>query len=106
MYSAAGGHSTYYDDAIYISNGQHGSGVGCDDASQPLTRTDPRPVMIPTTAAPGSEFQWLGFLGHWGGAEGIRTTGPQVRPPRRCGDNLSPGRTASGRRALACPAVP
>lgn len=76
VYSAAGGHSTYYDDAIYISNGQHGSGVGCDDASQPLTRTDPRPVMIPTTAAPGSEFQWLGFLGHWGEREKGFNNGP------------------------------
>jgi hypothetical protein len=77
VYSAAGSHATFYDNAIYIENGSHGSGVGCDNTSEPLLRTDPRPVVIPTAAAPGSRFQWLSFLGHWGQREKGFNNGPQ-----------------------------
>src|SRR4051794_23481692 len=77
VYPAAGSHATFYDNAIYIQNGSHGSGVGCDDTSGPNTRSDPRPVIIPTTASPGSEFQWLTFLGHWGQREKGFNNGPQ-----------------------------
>ena len=76
VYPAAGSHATFYDDAIYIQNGSHGSGVGCDDTQEPHIRSDPQPVIIPTAAAPGSEFQWLGFLGHWGQREKGFNNGP------------------------------
>src|SRR3954470_5484791 len=66
VYPAAGSHATFYDNAIYIQNGSHGSGVGCDVTQEPNGPSDPSPVVIPTTAAAGSEFQWLSFLGHWG----------------------------------------
>ena len=77
VYPAAGSHATFYDDAIYIQNGSNGSGVGCDDTQQPHVESRPTPVVIPTAAAPGSEFQWLGFLGHWGQREKGFNNGPQ-----------------------------
>ena len=77
VYPAAGSHATFYDNAIYIQNGSNGSGVGCDDTQEPNIRSDPQPVIIPTAAAPGSEFQWLGFLGHWGQREKGFNNGPQ-----------------------------
>jgi hypothetical protein len=77
VYPAAGSHATFYDDAVYIQNGQNGSGVGCDNTSEPLIRSDPRPIIVPTASAPGSEFQWLSFLGHWGQREKGFNNGPQ-----------------------------
>ncbi len=77
VYPAAGSHATFYDNAIYIQNGSNGSGVGCDDTQEPNIRSDPQPVIIPTAAAPGGEFQWLGFLGHWGQREKGFNNGPQ-----------------------------
>jgi hypothetical protein len=77
VYPAAGSHATFYDNAIYIQNGSHGSGVGCDNTQSPNIRSDPRPVIIPTAAAPGSEFQWLTFLGHWGERQKGFNNGPQ-----------------------------
>jgi Vacuolar protein sorting-associated protein 62 len=77
VYPAAGSHATFYDNAIYIQNGSHGSGVGCDDTQDPNIRSDPRPVIIPTEAAPASEFEWLSFLGHWGEREKGFNNGPQ-----------------------------
>ena len=77
VYPAAGSHATFYDDAIYIQNGSHGSGVGCDDTQSPHLESRPTPLIIPTNAAPGSEFQWLTFLGHWGQREKGFNNGPQ-----------------------------
>jgi hypothetical protein len=77
VYSAAGSHATFYDNAIYIENGSHGSGVGCDNTTDPLIRTAPRPVVVPTASAPGSQFQWLSYLGHWGQREKGFNIGPQ-----------------------------
>jgi hypothetical protein len=77
VYPAAGSHATFYDNAIYIQNGSHGSGVGCDNTEEPHTESSPRPVVIPTAAGPGSEFQWLSFLGHWGQREKGFNNGPQ-----------------------------
>jgi hypothetical protein len=77
VYPAAGSHATFYDDAIYIQNGSHGSGVGCDHTSAPHVESDPRPVIVPTASGPGGEFQWLSFLGHWGQREKGFNNGPQ-----------------------------
>jgi hypothetical protein len=77
VYPAAGSHATFYDDAIYIENGQNGSGVGCDNSSKPLTRTEPEPVIVPTHAPPGAQFEWLSYLGHWGQREKGFNIGPQ-----------------------------
>ncbi len=77
VFPAAGSHATFYDNAIYIENGQNGSGVGCDNTSDPLIRSDPAPIIVPTAAGPGSEFQWLSYLGHWGQREKGFNIGPQ-----------------------------
>src|SRR3954447_7680952 len=77
VYPAAGSHATFYDNAIYIQNGSHGSGVGCDNTASPNVESNPRPEIIPTAAAPGSKFEWLGFLGHWGQREKGFNNGPQ-----------------------------
>jgi Vacuolar protein sorting-associated protein 62 len=77
VYPAAGSHATFYDNAIYIQNGSHGSGVGCDNTQDPHVEARPRPVIIPTAAGPGSEFQWLSYLGHWGQREKGFNNGPQ-----------------------------
>ncbi|HSD23146.1 MAG TPA: hypothetical protein VLB79_02340 [Solirubrobacterales bacterium] len=76
VYPAAGSHATFYDSAIYIQNGKNGSGVGCDNTSQPLTRTEPEPIIVPTHAPPGAMQQWLSYLGHWGQREKGFNNGP------------------------------
>jgi hypothetical protein len=76
VYSAAGSHATFYDDAIYIENGKNGAGVGCDNTSEPLTRTEPQPVLVPTHNFRGSEYQWLSYVGHWGQREKGFNNGP------------------------------
>ncbi len=83
VYPAAGSHATFYDNAIYIQNGSHGSGVGCDDTESPHVESNPRPEIIPTAAAPGSKFQWLSFLGHWGQREKGFNNGPQGPTTKR-----------------------
>jgi hypothetical protein len=83
VYPAAGSHATFYDNAIYIENGQNGSGVGCDNSSKPLIRSNPTPFIVPTAAAPGSEFQWLSYLGHWGQREKGFNIGPQGPTTKR-----------------------
>ena len=36
VYPAAGSHATFYGPAVYVENGQHGSGLGCDNTTAPL----------------------------------------------------------------------
>ncbi len=50
VYPAAGSHATFYDSAVYVENGQNGSGVGCDNTSEPLRELQLRPVLLPETA--------------------------------------------------------
>lgn len=76
VYPAAGSHATFYDEAVYIQNGKNGSGVGCDNTSEPVTRAEPEPVIVPTHGPPGSEYQWLSYLGHWGQREKGFNNGP------------------------------
>jgi hypothetical protein len=76
VYPAAGSHATFYDSAIYVENGQGGSGLGCDNTTEPLRRVVPRPVLVPTDPPPGSRFQWLTYEGHWGEKEKSYNNGP------------------------------
>lgn len=76
VYPAAGSHATFYDSAIYIENGRKGSGVGCDNSSEPVREVIPTPVAVPTHPAPGSEFEWLTFEGRWGQKESGFNNGP------------------------------
>ncbi len=76
VYAGAGSHATFYESAVYIENGQQGSGVGCDDASEPLRRVAPRPLLVPTDPPPGSRFEWLRYTGRWGQKEAGFNNGP------------------------------
>jgi hypothetical protein len=77
VYPAAGSHATFYDSAVYLGNGQHGSGVGCDNTSEPVSRLTPTPRIMPGTPAPGSRYQWLTYRGRWGQKEkGLSNNGP------------------------------
>jgi hypothetical protein len=76
VYPAAGSHATFYDSAVYVENGSHGSGVGCDNTTEPLRRVVPEPVLLPTHPTPSGEFKWLTFYGHWGQLEKGFNNGP------------------------------
>ncbi|HEX5608459.1 MAG TPA: hypothetical protein VFX45_00030 [Solirubrobacterales bacterium] len=82
VYPAAGSHATFYDSAVYVQNGQNGSGVGCDNTSEPLRELRPRPVLMPEQPPLTGEFQWLSYEGRWGEREqGYNNgpTGPQTK---------------------------
>jgi hypothetical protein len=82
VYPAAGSHATFYDSAVYIQNGQHGSGVGCDNTTEPLRELRPQPVLMPETAPESGPFEWLTYDGRWGEKEkGFNNgpTGPQTK---------------------------
>jgi len=77
VYPAAGSHATFYGPAVYVENGQGGSGLGCDNTTEPLRRVEPRPVLIPTRPRENGPFEWLTFTGHWGEKEKGYNNGPQ-----------------------------
>ena len=77
VYPAAGSHATFYDAAIYIQNGKNGSGVGCDNTDTPHSRVEPEPIILPDRGPPGSRYQWLSYLGHWGEWQKGFNIGPQ-----------------------------
>jgi hypothetical protein len=76
VYPAAGSHATFYDSAVYLGNGQNGSGVGCDNTSEPLRELRLRPVLLPETAPEQGAFQWLSYRGRWGEREKSYNNGP------------------------------
>jgi hypothetical protein len=76
VYPAAGSHATFYDSAVYIQNGQHGSGVGCDNTTEPLRELRVRPVLLPETASEQGPFKWLSYKGRWGEKEKGFNNGP------------------------------
>lgn len=76
VYPAAGSHATFYDSAVYIQNGQRGSGVGCDNTTEPLRELRPRPVLMPETASERGPFEWLSYDGRWGEKEKGFNNGP------------------------------
>ncbi len=76
VYPAAGSHATFYDSAVYIENGQEGSGVGCDNTSEPLRELRLRPVLLPNRASERGRFRWLSYEGRWGEREKGFNNGP------------------------------
>ncbi len=76
VYPAAGSHATYYGSALYLGNGQGGSGVGCDDTTKPLTTVYPRAVLTPDVPVARGAFAWLTFSGRWGQLEAGFNNGP------------------------------
>ncbi len=75
VYPAAGSHATFYSSAVYVQNGEHGSGLGCDITSGPLRTVEPRAIVLPDQATTG-EFAWLSYEGQWGQKEKLFNNGP------------------------------
>jgi hypothetical protein len=76
VYPAAGSHASFYDSAVYVQNGQNGSGVGCDNTAEPLRELKLRPVVIPEAAPEDGPFAWLSYKGRWGEREKSFNNGP------------------------------
>ena len=76
VYPAAGSHATFYDSTVYVQNGSKGSGVGCDNTSEPLRELRVHPVAIPTFPTTTGRFKWLTYFGHWGQEEKGFNNGP------------------------------
>ncbi|MCB0861917.1 MAG: hypothetical protein KDB66_01745 [Solirubrobacterales bacterium] len=76
VYPAAGSHATFYQSAVYPQNGSHGSGVGCDNTTEPLRELRPFPVLLPDRPTGRGEFAWLSFDGRWGQKEKSFNNGP------------------------------
>jgi hypothetical protein len=82
VYPAAGSHATFYDSAVYVENGQHGSGLGCDNTTGPLRELKPRPILMPEQPVSKGPFAWTSYYGRWGEKEkGFNNgpTGPQTK---------------------------
>ena len=76
VYPAAGSHATFYGSAVYVENGQRGSGLGCDNTTEPLRRVAVRPVLVPDRPKVGGRLQWLTYEGRWGQKEASYNNGP------------------------------
>jgi hypothetical protein len=82
VYPAAGSHATFYDSAVYVENGQHGSGLGCDNTTEPLRELRLRPILMPEAVKSTGPFAWTSYYGRWGEKEkGFNNgpTGPQTK---------------------------
>ncbi len=82
VYPAAGSHATFYDSAVYVENGQHGSGLGCDNTTGPLRELRLRPILMPDQVVSKGPFAWTDYYGRWGEKEkGYNNgpTGPQTK---------------------------
>jgi hypothetical protein len=82
VYPAAGSHATFYDSAVYVENGQHGSGLGCDNTTEPLRELPLRPILMPDEVKSKGPFAWTSYYGRWGEKEkGFNNgpTGPQTK---------------------------
>jgi hypothetical protein len=77
VYPAAGSHATFYDSAVYVQNGQNGSGLGCDTTTEPLREVEPNAVLLPNRVPRTGEFEWLSYYGRWGEREKGYNNGPQ-----------------------------
>jgi len=76
VYPAAGSHATFYDSAVYVENGQHGSGLGCDNTTEPLRELRLRPILMPERPVSQGPFAWTSYLGRWGEKEKGFNNGP------------------------------
>jgi len=76
VFPAAGSHATFYDSTVYVENGQRGSGLGCDNTSEPLRRLRLEPVLLPDQASKRGPFRWLSYEGRWGQKEEGFNNGP------------------------------
>lgn len=82
VYPAAGSHATFYDSAVYVENGQEGSGLGCDNTSEPVRELPLRPILLPNDVPSSGPFVWLGYGGRWGEKEKGYNNGPTGPPTK------------------------
>jgi hypothetical protein len=76
VHPGAGSHGTYYSYAHYIGWGEGGTGFGCDNTSEPATRTPLNVVVVPPEPNPSGPFAWLLFDGRWGQRAAWAFNGP------------------------------
>lgn len=76
VYPAAGSHATFYQSAVFVENGSKGSGVGCDNTTEPLRRIEPKTILLPDERTGRGRFAWLDFDGRWGQLEKSFNNGP------------------------------
>jgi hypothetical protein len=76
VYAAAGSHATFYSSAVFVENGDHGSGLGCDNTDGPLDELRPKPILLPDTAPDSGPFAWMSYTGRWGQRESGFNNGP------------------------------
>ena len=73
VYPASGSHASYYGNYLYLGWGENGSGLGCDDSSEPSHRVPLDVALLPDNAA---DTAWLTFDGRWGQREPWEFNGP------------------------------
>src|SRR3954447_14715077 len=76
VYEAAGSHASFFGSAVYLQTGQGGSGLGCDNTTEPVRRLAVVPELVPTDPIKGGPAQWLTYEGHWGQKEKGFNNGP------------------------------
>ena len=103
VYASSGSHASQYWSALFLGNGKHGSGLGCDDTRGPSTRVEPTPLLVPTYPGFEGEHAWLAYQGHWGQHEPGVSNGPTG--PNMKHQWLEPFRWMSGLRTSS-PTVP
>lgn len=76
VFPGAGSHATFYESAIFLENGENGSGLGCDNTTEELRELRPRPRLVPTNPERDGPYGWLTYKGLWGEREEGFNTGP------------------------------
>ncbi|MAT07063.1 MAG: hypothetical protein CL424_18675 [Acidimicrobiaceae bacterium] len=76
VYSSAGSHASYFQDAIYLGRGAS-EGFGCDDTTGPSERVDPAVVLVPDAVDdPDDPLAWVSYRGRWGERQNGAFNGP------------------------------
>jgi len=76
-FPAEGSHADYYQDAIWLAWGEDGSGFGCDQSQEELTRVPLKAIVIPQEIDPNGPFAWALFQGRWGEYHPWQFNGPK-----------------------------
>jgi hypothetical protein len=76
VYVSSGSHASQFGSALYLGNGEKGSGLGCDDTRGPSFRLRPTAVVVSTFPAADASDAWLAYRGHWGQHEPGVSNGP------------------------------
>lgn len=76
VYVSSGSHASQFSSALYLGNGEKGSGLGCDDTRGPSFRVTPTPIVVSTFPTAEGPDAWLTYRGHWGQREPGVSNGP------------------------------